>query len=495
MARNPVQTFLRLKAASLRARARQIIRLTPETVGLRPQDLPYAPSAAHFRAAHNLLRSIDRTIAKRFAVAARQPAPTYEDRLLSMAMIERDVDRARRAFGMFFELFAQRGTIYAPALAAHDTIGIDCYHAVMRGLPGIFTGPVLAPVCYLEHGYSPATVRRGISFARLLGDSLPFPVIRIPWDRDKPWQPVFLHEVAHNLQADLRIWEDVRNDVVRRLAENRFTRAAIATFGRWHKEIFADLAALLLGGPAAAFGMAEFMAHPSDKVMTFRPGAHPTGYLRIQIQVEMLRRMGFRDDADTLSTIWHTLYNPARGARMPAWLMNAAPRAIPAVVDEIAFQPRRNLAQKALASVIRFTPADQTAIRRGAFDLRHGKPPIGLPPRHIVSACRYALEAGAEPGPLGALVIRHLSSAPRTLTREWPPGATVPPHLSRPASLLGWPPGPAPASPFGSPVGSPFGFSPGTQSGSLPGPPPSRPPGPSFRPAIAGSRRRVPTAV
>jgi hypothetical protein len=427
MARNPVETFLRLKAASLRARARQIIRLTPESVGLRPQDLPYAPSPAHFRAAQGQLAAIERTIAARFALAARQPAPTYEDRLLSMAMIEREIDRARRIFGMFFEIFAQRGTIYAPALAAHDVIGIDCYRAVMQGLPGIFTGPVLAPVTYLEHGNSPATVRRGNKLAQLLGDSLPFPVIRIPWDRDKPYQAVFHHEVAHNLQADLRIWEDVQQAVVQRLAEARFAPAVIATFGRWHKEIFADLAALLLGGPAAAFGMAEFLAHPSDKVMTFRPGgAHPTGYLRLLIQAEMLRRMGFRNDSDTLSDIWRTLYNPARGARIPTWLMEAAPRAIPAVVDEIAFQPLRNLAEKALANVIRFTPRDQMAIRRGAFDMKRGKPPIGLPPRHVVSASRYALEAGAEPVRLGALVIRHLANAPRTPAREWPPAWAVP---------------------------------------------------------------------
>jgi hypothetical protein len=460
MARKPVETFLRLKAASLRARARQIIRLTPETVGLRPRDLPYAPSAGHFHAAHNQLATIQRSIQKRLALADRQLSPTYEDRLLSMAMIERDIDRARRAFGMFFELFAQRGTVYAPALAAHDMIGIDCYRAVMQGLPGIFPGPVLAPVCYMEHGYSPATVRRGIALTRLLGDSLPFPVIRIPWDRDKPWQAVFLHEVAHNLQADLRIWDDVRNDVLRRLTEARFAPLAITTFGRWHKEIFADLAAILLGGPASAFDMAEFMSHPSDKVMTYRPfGAHPTSYLRILIQAEMLRRMGFRDDSEALSAIWRTLYDPARGNRIPGWLMQAAPKAIPAVVDEIAFQPRRNLAEKALANVIRFTPADQVAIRRGAHDLRLGRPPIGLPPRHVVSACRYALEAGADPGPLGALVTRHLANAPRKLTREWPPAhvsSTIGNSIGR---AIAFPAVPLPMGPLpmGSPKGAPMG--------------------------------------
>jgi hypothetical protein len=439
MARNPVEKFLRLKASSLRARARQLIELTPQAVGLRPGDLPYAPSTAHFQAARKQLAEIERAINTRLEIAARQVAPTYEDQLLSMAMIERDIDRARRIFGMFFELFAQRGTAYAPALAAHDVIGVDCYHAAMESLPGVFTGPTLAPVSYLEHGYSPATVRRGISLSRLLGDSLPFPIIRIPWDRDKPWQSVFLHEVAHNLQADLRIWEDTQSAVVRRLAEQNINAAAIATFARWHKEIFADLAALLLGGPASAFGMAEFMAHPSDKIMTYRPGGpHPTGVLRMPIQAEMLRKMGFRRDADRLTEIWGTLYDPARGTRVPQWLMRAAPRAIPAVVDEIAFQPRRNLAEKILANVIRFTSHDQEAIHRGAFDLKRGRPPIGLPPRHVVSASRYALEAGADPDQLGRLVIQHLSGAPRRLTREWQPPTRQTTRLS--------PTGPLPAS-------------------------------------------------
>ena len=51
------------------------------------------------------------------------------------------------------------------------------------------------------------------------------------------------------------------------------------------------------------------------------------------------------------------LYDPQRGHRMPPQLLRACRRAIPAVVDEIAFQPRRNLAERALAGVIRFTAA------------------------------------------------------------------------------------------------------------------------------------------
>jgi len=69
----------------------------------------------------------------------------------------------------------------------------------------------------MEHGFSPATMRRGVLLTRLLGVN-PFPIIRIPWDRDNPWQIGSLsHEVAHNLQADLGIWQENRQAVIRRI--------------------------------------------------------------------------------------------------------------------------------------------------------------------------------------------------------------------------------------------------------------------------------------
>jgi hypothetical protein len=104
-------------------------------------------------------------------------------------------------------MFSQRGSIFAPALAAYDTVAVDCYTAVRQAAPRTFGGPLLKPLCYMEHGYSPATMRRGVLLSRLLGEPNPFPVVRIPWDRDRPWQATFLHEVAHNLQADLGIWQ------------------------------------------------------------------------------------------------------------------------------------------------------------------------------------------------------------------------------------------------------------------------------------------------
>jgi hypothetical protein len=184
----------------------------------------------------------------------------------------------------------------------------------------------------------------------------------------------------------------------------------ITVFARWHKEIFADLASLLLGGPAAARGMAEFLAHPRDKVMTYRPGGpHPTGYFRILILAEMLRRMNFEAEARQIARVWTGLYELRRGHRLPRVLLEDSKRAIPALVDEIAFQPRRALAERAVGTIIPFRREDQAAIRRGGLLLARGRAPVDLPPRFMVSAARYAIESGANQAELNKLLLARLS--------------------------------------------------------------------------------------
>jgi hypothetical protein len=417
--RSSVARFLTAKARALGSRSRHLASLTPESVGLRQADRSYAPQPNHFAAANRRLAAIDRAVRRRLAELSRLgPEASTDDWLLAMAMVERELDRARRAFGMFFEVFAQRGTVFAPSLAAHDAIARDCYAAVSAAAPMIFPGPLVPPLTYLEHGYSPATMRRGVTLNRLLGEPNPFPLIRIPYDRDRPWQSVFLHEVAHNIQSDLGLWVQNRDAVIQRLAEAQLPPLAVSIYGRWHKEVFADLCALLFGGPAVAWGLTIFLAHPADKVMTYRPGGpHPTGYLRVLILVEMLRRMGFEDDARQLRGVWKKLYDPQRGHRIPGLLLDVSRRAVPAVVDEIAYQPRRALAERALASVIPFRREDEAAIRRGGVLLARGRVPTDLPPRFLVSAAGYALEAGADAADLHRLVIQRLAPAA-------PPAAT-----------------------------------------------------------------------
>lgn len=423
-----IRGFLRAKLIGLSGRLRRLARIDNAFVGLRPQDRPHAPSPAHFAAANARLGRVEQDIRARFESLRRRfersPTPTV---LVDMALVEREMDRARRLFGLFADVFAQRGTSFGASLAAHDSIAEDCYAAIRAAAPRVFRGPLLKPLCYMEHGFSPATMRRGISMSRLLGESNPFPLIRIPWDRDQPWQAVFLHEVAHNLQADLGIWHEDRAAVRRRVIGNVRDPFLATVYGRWHKEIWADLAAILLGGPAAAWSMAEFLAHPAPRTMTYRPGgAHPTAYLRILIQAEMLRRMGFDRDAGRLERVWRGLYRPARGHRIPVPLLASARRLIPEIVDEQMYQTRRNLAQRAVADIIPFRAEDQAAIREGARLLAEGRSDrLALAPRHVVSAASYALDSGRiPPERLSQAVIRHLNER-RVEAPRAPPSAVA----------------------------------------------------------------------
>jgi hypothetical protein len=78
-------------------------------------------------------------------------------------------------------------------------------------------------------------------------------------------------------------------------------------------------------------------------------------------------------------------------------------------VDEIAFQTRRNLAQRALVDILPFGAEDQRCIRRAASELARGRIPTDVSPRFLVSASRYALQRGASPLLLSQRVIAHLS--------------------------------------------------------------------------------------
>jgi len=91
-------------------------------------------------------------------------------------------------------------------------------------------------------------------------------------------------------------------------------------------------------------------------------------------------------------------------------LLSTSSRTIPQVVDEMAFQTRRNLAQRALVDVIPFSARDEAVIKQAAAALARGTIPANVPPRFLVSACRYAIEKGVSLPALSRRVIRHLAT-------------------------------------------------------------------------------------
>jgi hypothetical protein len=136
--------FMEAKRIAVTARAQRLSWLTPRRVGLRREDIPFAPSPEHFRAANQRLGEISAQIGKRLnhlnRIWATRP---LEPKLMATAMLEQEIDRARRTFGMFFELFSQRGSSFARPLAAHDMIAADCYRAIRAAAPDVFSGPLL----------------------------------------------------------------------------------------------------------------------------------------------------------------------------------------------------------------------------------------------------------------------------------------------------------------------------------------------------------------
>jgi hypothetical protein len=411
-----VRRFLDAKLRNLANRARRLARLTLRSVGIRPQDLPYIPTREHFRAANARLAEIDQDVRRQLAdllgkVADQRATP---DAILGRAaLVEREVDRARRAYALFFDVFSQRGTTFAPALAGCDQIAGDCYQVVERAAPGLLRRGILGPVTYLEHGFSPATYRRGAMLQRLLGERTPFPLIRVPYDQvESPWSMgVLLHEIGHNLQGDLGIWEENRVALTRRVLNLTRSGLLARIWGRLHKEIFADLIALCLGGPAASRSMADFLSYPASRTLAFNPlSVHPTPYLRIFILAEMLRRMGFARESKAAQGVWHHLYTPHLPGRLPPILVRTAPRVIPHVVDEVAYTTRRGLAQKALVDVVPFTQRDEQTIQSAAAAIARGRVPPELPSRFAVSASRVAFERRlARPAAIATTVLHDLA--------------------------------------------------------------------------------------
>ena len=97
--------------------------------------------------------------------------------------------------------------------------------------------------------------------------------------------------------------------------------------------------------------------------------------MRGLILAEMLARMGFRAESARVRAGLDGALPPSAGHRIPSALIASAPAAVPAVVDEIAFQTRSALAHRALADVIPFARPDERAIRQGARSLARGRIP------------------------------------------------------------------------------------------------------------------------
>lgn len=389
----------------------QQTNLLRHTAALRPFQRsefgsgPEAPTEGHIQAVNRLIEKLRAPLeskAERMAgrIAQSLQAPNEAHLAAVVSDKERTHDHVRaieRVWDFYFELFGQRQSRFGAWLLGCDRIALDCYQHIFINLGTARSIPAPPPFSYMRTGFSPATFRRGIPLRRLGQQLNPFPLIQLPYHRlVNPWTlGAILHEVCHNIQNDLELQVSVPRTIAYRLLQAGASRSVAMTWTGWNREIFADLAGLLLGGPPIVGSLMDVIGRSSKATLRFSPGApHPTPYLRALISCELLRRMGFPEEAEGYQRAWKRLYPRPSAGTIPHELLASAPEAIRIVVDAICYRVYPSLGHKRLADVIRFAPKEQQMMQEAAQRLAAGTDPGVVPERFLIGAIRLAFEQG-----------------------------------------------------------------------------------------------------
>jgi hypothetical protein len=388
----------------------QSINLTRHAKSLRPfaKDEfgtgPASPSEGHIEAVNRFIDSFRSKLVERArwvdaAAAAARREPTAERFRMLLERKQTVSNRVLYVEGIwdfYFDLFVQRLSTFGERLRTVDRIAANCYEDLYVGLGTAQPTPSLLPFSYANSGFSPATFRRGVPMMRLRRNPNPFPLIMLPQHRlDNVWAlSSVLHEVSHNLQADLGLWEEIPARVYHRLTgEGGFSPQVARVWAHWHKETMADMFALVLGGPAAVESLMDVVGRsPASTVQFSADSVHPTPYLRVLINLILLRRLGFDSMAADLTRIWQRLYPRVSSDDIPPFFMKTFQPAAEMVVDTMVFQPYRQFANKPLARVVKFGPSQMEMIELAGRRIAAGQDPGTVPLRFMISAARFALD-------------------------------------------------------------------------------------------------------
>jgi hypothetical protein len=386
----------------------QALNLTRHTLALRDfrreefGQGPEAPTDGHVIAVNQMLAKVRGELLQRarhvnrlVRAAIAEPTPRRLTELVQHKhSAHTHVMHIEKIWNFYFELFGQRQGCYGKWLVSADRIALDCYQAAYLGIARERSVPAPPPFSYMRTGFGPATYRRGIKLRALGRELNPFPLIQLPYHRlVNPWTlGAVLHEVSHNLQSDLGISRTVPLSIGRRLLRGGIPPKLANIWVRWNRETFADMSGLLLGGPCVVASLMDVVGRSPEITYHFSPNAvHPTPYLRVLISVELLRRMGFREEAERFRRAWTAVYSRPE-TTLPAEVLKIAPRAIPLVVDAICYQPFAELGNKSLAATLPFGQKEQRMVEEAARRLAHGTDPGIVPERFLIGAARFAVD-------------------------------------------------------------------------------------------------------
>lgn len=387
----------------------QSINVTRHAAALRPFRADEfgtgaeAPTAGHLQAVNKLISSLRRSllhmssrVSKAATVTSQQPStPRLQDVVRKKEQAHNWVRGIEKIWDFYFELFGQRQTRYAKWLLSCDRIGLDCYRTYYLGIGVARPIPYPPPFAYMATGFSPATFRRGIPLKRLGKQLNPFPLIQLPYHRlVNPWTlGAVAHEISHNLQNDLGLNRDIPRKVGLSLLKAGASRKIARTWVRWNREMFADMSGVFLVGPSFVGSLMDILARGPETVVYYSPrGPHPTPYLRMLINTELLRRMGFESESRQYRRAWLKIYpSPTRGS-IPREMLKSFAEACPVAVDAMCFRPYPSLGNRSLAQVLNFGKKEQQMIEEASRRLAAGVDPGIIPERFLIGAVRLALD-------------------------------------------------------------------------------------------------------
>jgi hypothetical protein len=394
----------------------QSINVTRHAAALRPFKReefgagPASPSEGHIQVVNQLITKLRRGLLEMSQDVHDAIAAAIEDpgsRSLQQVVSRKDrahrwVQGIEKIWDFYFELFGQRQGKYGEWLLSCDRIAMDCYQAAYTGLGVARSVPSPPPFCYMKTGFAPSTIRRGIPVRKLGKQLNPFPLVQLPYHRlVNPWTlGAVMHEVSHNLQTDLGLSRDVPRQIGLRLLKAGLGKSVASVWVRWNREMFADMSALLLGGPEVVGSLMDVVGRAPAAVAAFNPtGPHPTPYLRVLISAELLRRMGFEAEAARYARAWTRIYPNPHAGTIPRRLLATFPKACAIAVDAMCFHPYPSLGDKRFSELIRFEKKDQAMIEESAKRMAAGVDPGIIPERYLIGAARVALNRRlARPG-------------------------------------------------------------------------------------------------
>lgn len=395
----PLQPWLQAQSVNVN---RHIAALRP----FRHEDFgttAASPSSAHLSAANGLiapLRSQLQKIAQQVKIssiaACKNPHPAEFNRLLHHKdRGSKWVKLVEKIWDFYWEIFTQRQSRFGSLLLGADRIALDCYQVIYTHLGVAKSIPTPGAFSYMETGFSPAAFRRGIPLTKLGKQINPFPLIQLPYHRlVNPWTlGAILHEVAHGLHTDLNLRRAVPLAIARKLHRVGMSPFVIKTWCRWNSEMWADMCALLLGGPVAVESLMDIAARSPNITLFFRNDKpHPTPFLRIFINLELLSRMGFTSLAKQYCRMWKMLYPDRRAGNIPQEILRTFHQAKRLVVDTLCFTPFTELGDRTLAQVTgEFQPRHQQMVAEAGRRLARGIDPGIIPERFLIGASRWAL--------------------------------------------------------------------------------------------------------